>query len=304
VVELDQIVQQLEAELGPAEGEPRPLDGGITNCNYRLVMGGTEYVIRQPGKDTALLGIDRLDERLASEQAADLGIGPRVAAHLDDCLVTHFIACSSLSMQELADDIEQIAVALRSFHDSTLRLSGRFRISELLLAYAHLVRERGDSPPADYELALDVSVRIERALPWPQQRPCHNDLLAANLIRADGDGRIMIVDWEYAAMGDPRFDLGNVAVNNDFDDDTEDRMLRAYDGEPPSDARRAALKAMRVLSDAREAAWGVVQGSVSELDFDFAGYAGEHFARLRETVASPAFADWLATGAAGARAAQ
>ena len=38
---------------------------------------------------------------------------------------------------------------------------------------------------------------------------------------------------------------------------------------------------MRVLSDAREAAWGVVQASVSELDFDFDGYAGEHFERLR-----------------------
>ena len=30
---------------------------------------------------------------------------------------------------------------------------------------------------------------------------------------------------------------------------------------------------MRIVSDAREAAWGVVQGSISELDFDFAGYA-------------------------------
>ena len=26
---------------------------------------------------------------------------------------------------------------------------------------------------------------------------------------------------------------------------------------------------MRIMSDAREAAWGVVQGAISELDFDF-----------------------------------
>ena len=37
----------------------------------------------------------------------------------------------------------------------------------------------------------------------------------------------------------------------------------------PRTPQRAALKLMRVLSDAREAAWGVVQGEVSELDFDF-----------------------------------
>jgi hypothetical protein len=51
---------------------------------------------------------------------------------------------------------------------------------------------------------------------------------------------------------------------------------------------------MRVMSDAREAAWGVVQGAISELEFDFAAYAQEHFERLRETVAAREFDDWLA----------
>jgi hypothetical protein len=51
---------------------------------------------------------------------------------------------------------------------------------------------------------------------------------------------------------------------------------------------------MRVLSDAREAAWGVVQSQVSELDFDFAGYAEEHFRRLQGAVEQPHFDEWLA----------
>ena len=88
----------------------------------------------------------------------------------------------------------------------------------------------------------------------------------------------MIVDWEYAGMGDPRFDLGNLSVNNDFDEETDERMLTAYYEEDRlPDRRRAALKLMRVLSDAREAAWGVVQAHVSELDFDFDGYARRAF---------------------------
>ena len=37
---------------------------------------------------------------------------------------------------------------------------------------------------------------------------------------------------------------------------------------------------MRFMSDFREAMWGVVQSAVSELDFDFEGYAREHFERL------------------------
>ncbi len=43
------------------------------------------------------------------------------------------------------------------------------------------------------------------------------------------------------------------------------------------------------MSDFREAMWGVVQSAVSELDFDFAAYATEHFARLRRTAASSSF---------------
>ena len=38
---------------------------------------------------------------------------------------------------------------------------------------------------------------------------------------------------------------------------------------------------MRIMSDFREAMWGVVQAAISELDFDFAGYADEHFERVR-----------------------
>ena len=58
-------------------------------------------------------------------------------------------------------------------------------------------------------------------------------------------------------------------------------MLSAYfDGEPPTAGRRAALALFKLVSDAREAAWGVVQGTISELDFDFSAYADRHFERL------------------------
>ncbi len=46
---------------------------------------------------------------------------------------------------------------------------------------------------------------------------------------------------------------------------------------------------MRFMSDFREAMWGVVQGAVSEIDFDFATYAEEHFERMQATAASDAF---------------
>ena len=58
-----------------------PLDGGITNRNFRVNFGGTDYVVRLPGKNTDLLGIDREAERLATKRAAELGPRPEGGRH-------------------------------------------------------------------------------------------------------------------------------------------------------------------------------------------------------------------------------
>ena len=50
---------------------------------------------------------------------------------------------------------------------------------------------------------------------------------------------------------------------------------------------------MRIMSDFREGMWGVVQTAISALDFDFAGYADEHLARVAAGLADPRFATWL-----------
>jgi thiamine kinase-like enzyme len=294
VGELNDILQRLEPLLGPLHGGPAALDGGITNRNYRVTLGHEDYVIRLPGKDTALLGIDREAEHEANAMAASLGIAPAVAAALEDCLVTRFLACRTIEAHEVASGVEEIALALRRFHDCDLCLSSSFRVADLLEDYAAIVHGRGGTLPAVYGVALDAATRIAAALPLTRPRPCHNDLLAGNLIRMRNDGRMMIVDWEYAGMGDPRFDLGNLSVNNEFDEDDDARLLGAYHGETPSDGQLAALKLMRVLSDAREGAWGVVQAHLSTLDFDFTGYAEAHFERLQAAVVERAFGEWIA----------
>jgi thiamine kinase-like enzyme len=294
VGELDDILRRLESSLGPIAGEPCELGGGITNRNFRVTLGGSDYVIRRPGKDTALLGIDRDAERLASETAASLGIAPQVVAALDDCLVTRFIACHAPVDGEVRTRVQEIAAALRSFHESAILLAASFWVPELLGRYAAIVRERGGGLPEVYRQTVDVATRIEAAVPLVRLRPCHNDLLPGNIIFAQQDGRILIVDWEYAGMGDPRFDLGNLSVNNDFDEGADEQLLAAYYGVAPTDGMRAALQLMRVMSDAREAAWGVIQGEVSDLDFDFESYGREHFQRLQLAAEQPLFDEWLA----------
>jgi len=286
------VVADLEPLLGPAGGEPQPLDGGITNRNYRVRLGEDDYVVRLPGKDTSRLGINRQAERVANAAAAELGIAPAVVAGSDAYLVTRFIECRPVSAAELADAPDEAARALRAFHDHGPELPVPFWVPDLLEEYARVVFERGGSLPDGYEHARAVAAQIAAVRPMPERAPCHNDLLTANLIRAKG-GALMLVDWEYAGMGDPFFDLGNLSVNNEFDDQADLRLLTAYLGRPPSARELAGLRLMRAMSDVREAAWGVVQGTLSELDFDFGGYAEQHFVRLRQTTTDPRYEEYL-----------
>jgi thiamine kinase-like enzyme len=296
MVDLTGIVDRLTGQLGPVDGEPVPLDGGITNRNYRVRFGGSEYVLRLPGKDTSLLGIDRAAERVANEAAAGLGIAPAVAAGDEHSLVTRFVVCEPIDEDGLRADPGPVARALRAFHDSGTVLPTRFWVPELLEDYAAIVAERGGTLPPGYGAARDVAARIATVLPLTDPVPCHDDLLPANLLRVP-DG-VMLVDWEYAGMGHRLFDLGNLAVNNAFDDTAEERLLAAYYGATPTPAQRAALKLMRIMSDAREAAWGVVQGVLSELDFDFRAYARTHFDRLARAAGDPRFEEWIHATAA------
>jgi thiamine kinase-like enzyme len=296
--ELTEVIARVSALLGPRESSVESLDGGITNRNFRVNFGGTEYVVRIPGRDTNLLGIDRKAESAANRRAAELGLAPKVAATLVDppCLVTCFVEGHEMKPDELRepDAVAQVAGALREFHDCGLELPTEFQVLDIAHDYAEVSRSRGSEPPPAFEEALDNAGKVAQAVgddPDHAPVPCHNDLLPANFLR--GEEGIVIVDWEYAGMGDRFFDLGNLAVNNDYEDDDEERLLEAYFGEPATPRRRASLKLFRFMSDFREAMWGVAQGTLSELDFDFDAYASKHFERMSATSSDQRFGSLL-----------
>jgi thiamine kinase-like enzyme len=298
IPELTEVVARLSALLGPREGTVVQLEGGITNRNFRVTFGGTDYVLRLPGKRTDLLGIDRDAECIATKAASSLGFAPRVVTLLENpsCLVTTFVSGEHVEGAELRapEAIREVARDLRALHDSATELPKEFDPFRLVEDYADTARDHGADVPEAYESALKTAKEIEEAIrgePGHEPVPAHNDLLPANFLR--GADRLRLIDWEYAGMSDRWFDLGNFAANNELDDGQDAQLLEAYFGEAPDELARATLKLFRFVSDFREGMWGTVQSVLSQVDFDFRGYARRHFERAEESRADPRFEGWL-----------
>jgi thiamine kinase-like enzyme len=292
---LKRVVEAMPEWSGAASVEAEYISGGITNRNYCVRVDGEPFFVRLAGEETEALGIDRANERAAVEAAAGAGVGPRVVIYMPEhgCLVTEWIEGREIPPERLRDEevLGRLVSSIRAFHACS-RIPGTFSPFRVVELYRESAERRGAVVPEVYWWLLERAREIEEVLDGDTStvRPCHNDLLNANFL-ALGD-RVMIVDYEYAGMGDLYFDLGNLSVNNDFDDATDLSLLELYFGAatPP---RVARLKLMRLMSDFREAMWGVMQQTLSNLDFDYEDYANKHFERCCGHAGDDRHSTWL-----------
>jgi aminoglycoside phosphotransferase (APT) family kinase protein len=269
------VVDELAERLWP--GRVRSIEilaHGITNSNYVVDLGDERVVVRVPGNDTHLLGIDRSNEVVAGGLAAAIGVGPEVLATDEStgCIVFRFIDGRPIATAELATEpmLGQFAETLRSVHRAG-RTPTIWNPYDVIRDHRDVAAARGVTAPFDTEFTLAVLSRIETARPFRPTVLGHNDLLNANFLF---DGRLRIVDWEYAGMGDPFFDLANVSVNNGFPVESESALLGHYFGDV-GEPVTSTLHLMKIVSELREAMWGVVQMAISSLEVDFTAYALE-----------------------------
>jgi thiamine kinase-like enzyme len=126
--------------------------------------------------------------------------------------------------------------------------------------------------------------------------PCHNDLLAENYL--DDGERLWIVDYEYSGNNDPTFELGNTAQELGFDRARQAELCAAYFGDA-TEALMARMRLQMIMSDVGWTLWAAIQARISEIDFDFWGWAIERWTRASAMFDDPDFERWL--GDAGSR---
>ncbi len=263
------------------------LEGGITNRNY-LVDDGNEQFVARIGEELLVLGIDRRNELQCHRAAEALGVSPPLVYGDNGVLVSRYVPSRTLDPAGAREPgfAPKLARLLRQLHKGWDGLIGDllffspFQASRTYLATS---RQLGAVLPADIDLMLDATRKLSHAIAPYVPTLCHNDMLPANVL--DDGRRVWIVDWEYAGMGNPLFDLAGFSANCGYSEAHDIELLESYRGE----IRRHDLYELRVLKAAsllRDALWGVVQTVASDLDVDYREYARFHFEKFRENLAA------------------
>jgi thiamine kinase-like enzyme len=262
-----------------------PLPGGITNRNDLVIdADGRKFVVRI-GPDLPLLGVDRRNELACQSAAASLGLAPAIIHHEPGLCVSHYLEARTLTAEDVRkpECLARVAVALHRLHEAWDGLSGEmlyFSAFQTVRTYAETARSLNVPVPDDLDDLVDDARSLARRIQPFTPVLCHNDLLPANILD-DGES-ISLVDWEYAGIGHPLFDLAGVSANCKLSDAQERSLLALYLGpRDPNPSALAELRVFKATSLLREALWSSIQAATSPIVFDYLAYADENFRAYR-----------------------
>ena len=279
------------------------LSGGLTNANYKVSVGGDAFALRIQAPNTAVLSINREAELVASRLAAAAGVAPEVILSLEkrNVLVTRFIAGNTpdRSSMRAPEMIDRVGQCFRALHQRPEVIPADFNPFSACRQYGAVSRTAGVDGGPPHAEADRLAARIERVVDFRCTVPSHCDAAWLNFLQ-EPDGRLWLIDWEYAGMSDWRQDLSDVSGYHDFGVDDDYRLIEAYRGSV-TEADVASLRVLRFMIMFRSALWGLVQQAYSELDEDYRSWTEEWLARTADYGNSREFTEHLAALEAGAR---
>ena len=268
----------------------------LTNRNYKVSLDGETYVLRVAGAGTERY-IDRAAEARNATLAASLGIAPELL-YLDPqsgLMLTRFIAHGTpLRAAELRrpESLRSAVGLLKRLHGSGLAFAGRMELFPKLDEYVALAAQRGW--PAGLDLtpirrqAEAARAALERAA--IAFVPSHVDPVPHNFVR--GSAGLYLLDWEYAAMAEPMWDLAAVSIEAELDAGLDHILLEAYfDRAEAQQAGRFAL--YKASLNLVAAAWAVVQIVDGNPSADFAAFAHERLAWHAAATESPIYRQYV-----------
>lgn len=281
-----------------ASGETRTPDSvamlqGLSNRNFRVILGSDDWVVRLASKDAGQLGISRAAECEALRLAQAAGLGPEIIhVHLPEGhSIAQYVDAQAFSQ---APEAYRKPETLARIVETVVRIHQMPAIDHLFDPFArireafHRATQHAIPLPKQAQRLLNRLDAVEAArgpLDASCLAFCHNDLFAGNLLDASP---VRVVDWEFAGMSDIFFDLATLVVATDefapLGDEHRDLILTAYFGAPSPENRRR-LDDMVFVVRLHVVAWGLTHHVLKTPaqgweGFTFLGFAADLMGQL------------------------
>jgi thiamine kinase-like enzyme len=229
------------------------MHGGLVNDSFRVERDGRAYVLRLSARNSAELGIDRSWECRVRRAAGEGGLAPELICCMpeDRFMVTAWALgrvwnrddarepSNFLRIAELLAQVHRLAPPQPARHMSPRDWCDRYT-SALQLPRGGIRKEFAVwQSTAALQLAALARLDFEPRL-------CHSDAHHLNVI---DNGVLALIDWEYAHVGDPFWDLAAWIGNHDLGADLQMLLFAAYLGRAPTERERERLDVLNWLFD-------------------------------------------------------
>jgi thiamine kinase-like enzyme len=205
-----------------------PIAGSLSNFAWHVSVPGQDRFVRYARAGIERLGADLHAEGEILRLVAAAGLAPRVvrcdpSARL---LVTQWIASAEVDLTAAGRErrIRRVAATLRQLHELTPPPGVR------AVDFAVQARQLQAALPeqvAQPVLTACAAQVLSQLGPGRTKALCHHDIHAQNLV-TDPAGRLWLVDWEYAGLGDPVFDLASCASQLDLSAESTHLLCDEY----------------------------------------------------------------------------
>ncbi len=240
------------------------LPGGLTNSNYKVTINNVTYALRLAG-DGTIEYLNRPAEKHNAQIMSDMAInaeiiyydessGNQVCKYVDDCLTLH-----PADFREQEQHIKRAAAVFHKYHTCGKEFASEFNPMKEITVYDRLLVEKNFDFYEGAEIMRQKVDEVRQALEKypPELGPCHNDPLCENWL--DDNKNFYLIDWEYAGMNDPIFDLGALCLEAELTSDQEKLLLKEYFGNELTEKHHGSLVINKFLCDALWTFWAVLQ---------------------------------------------
>jgi aminoglycoside phosphotransferase (APT) family kinase protein len=228
------------------------IGAGLVNESYRVARGSRVYSLRVPASHAVELGLDRAWECRVLERAAAAGLAPVVerCEPREGILVARWVDGRSWTPAEVrrAENIEGIAQLARRIHALPMPQGARAMSPSAWIAQYHAaLRRHGGGERLELGSAVQARLAALAELPPPRSVLCHSDLHPQNVIA--GNHGLLLLDWEYAHVAEPWWDLAGWIGNNDLSSDSRQLLLASYLNRQSTATEAARLQLLVWLYD-------------------------------------------------------